>query len=411
MWQWLSTPPGSTSFPRASMSRARRERRADRGDPPAATPMSAWNVSAAVATVPLRMVRSNTFRRTIVGSRRRSSQGGENTAMHAAPPLHRADDGLVGPPLPVLLPPARAACGRLLRDDHHRRARPRRRAAPPGLRPRRASGRAAARRAASRPTSPHCARLGERWGYDEINLNCGCPSRARAARRVRRLPDGRAGARRRLPEGDAGCGVDPGDGQAPARHRSRARTTTSCAASSRRSARAGCRTFIVHARNAVLKGLSPKDNREVPPLRYAEVHRLKRGVSGARDRGERRRRDVAAGAKRAARARRRRDARPRRVPRPLRARRPRPPAVRRRRRRRRAPRSCERMHRYAVEQVARGTPLRAIARHMLGLYHGRPGGRRWRQLLSDATRLAANDPELLLDALAPTEARGLAVAA
>ncbi len=71
----------------------------------------------------------------------------------------------------------------------------------------------------------------------------------------------------------------------------------------------------------------------------------------------------------------------------------------------------ERMHRYAVAQVARGTPLRAIVRHMLGLYHGRPGGRRWRQLLSDAPRLAANDPELLLDALAPTEARGLAVAA
>jgi tRNA-dihydrouridine synthase A len=69
------------------------------------------------------------------------------------------------------------------------------------------------------------------------------------------------------------------------------------------------------------------------------------------------------------------------------------------------------MHRYAVQQVAHGTPLRAIARHMLGLYHGRPGGRRWRQMLSDATRLATNDPELLLDALAPTEARAEAVAA
>jgi tRNA-dihydrouridine synthase A len=40
--------------------------------------------------------------------------------------------------------------------------------------------------------------------------------------------------------------------------------------------RAGCRTFIVHARNAVLKGLSPRDNRAVPPLRYGEVYRLKR---------------------------------------------------------------------------------------------------------------------------------------
>src|SRR5438034_7739198 len=39
---------------------------------------------------------------------------------------------------------------------------------------------------------------------------------------------------------------------------------------------AGCRTFIVHARNAVLKGLSPKENREVPPLKYDYVYRLKR---------------------------------------------------------------------------------------------------------------------------------------
>ena len=71
----------------------------------------------------------------------------------------------------------------------------------------------------------------------------------------------------------------------------------------------------------------------------------------------------------------------------------------------------ERMHRYAVAQVARGTPLRAIARHMLGLYHGRPGGRRWRRMLSDAARLAANDPELLLDAPAPIEAPAETVAA
>ena len=41
-------------------------------------------------------------------------------------------------------------------------------------------------------------------------------------------------------------------------------------------ARAGCRTFFVHARNAWLKGLSPKENREVPPIRYGTVHRLKR---------------------------------------------------------------------------------------------------------------------------------------
>jgi tRNA-dihydrouridine synthase A len=174
-------------------------------------------------------------------------------------------------------------------------------------------------------------------------------------------------------------------------------------------ARAGCRTFLVHARNAVLKGLSPKDNREVPPLRYAEVHRLKHEfpeleivVNGGvatwpQVEAELARVDgvmlgraayhdpyvladldhrLFGGAAAPSRA-----------------------------------EIVQGMHRYAVAQVTRGTPLRAIARHMLGLYHGRPGGRRWRQMLSDATRLATNDPELLLDALAPTEARAEAVAA
>jgi tRNA-dihydrouridine synthase A len=62
------------------------------------------------------------------------------------------------------------------------------------------------------------------------------------------------------------------------------------------------------------------------------------------------------------------------------------------------------MHRYAAGQVARGTPLRAIARHMLGLYQGRPGARAWRRTLSDAPALARNDPALLLEALDGLEA-------
>ena len=52
---------------------------------------------------------------------------------------------------------------------------------------------------------------------------------------------------------------------------------------------------------------------------------------------------------------------------------------------------------------ARGVPLRSIARHMLGLYHGRPGGRRFRQLLSDAATLRNAGPELLIEALAAVE--------
>ena len=58
---------------------------------------------------------------------------------------------------------------------------------------------------------------------------------------------------------------------------------------------------------------------------------------------------------------------------------------------------------YAQAQLARGTPLRAIARHVLGLYHGQSGGRRFRQILSDAARLRDAGPELLLEALAAVE--------
>jgi tRNA-dihydrouridine synthase A len=58
---------------------------------------------------------------------------------------------------------------------------------------------------------------------------------------------------------------------------------------------------------------------------------------------------------------------------------------------------------YVDRQVASGTPLRAMTRHVLGLYHGQPGGRRFRQILSDARRLAGGGAEVLLEALAATE--------
>ena len=246
-----------------------------------------------------------------------------------------------------------------------------------------------------------CARLGEQWGYDEINLNCGCPSE--------RVQRGAFGACLMAePDLVADCVKAMRDAVSipvTVKHRLGLDRSEDYGFVRRfvdTLARAGCRTFIVHARNAVLKGLSPKDNREVPPLRYAEVHRLKRefteleivlnggvatwsqveaqlahvdGVMLGRtayhdpyvlaDLDQR----VYGGG-----------------PAPSRT------------------QIVQRMHRYAAAQVARGTPLRAIARHMLGLYHGRPGGRRWRRMLSDAARLAANDPELLLDALAATEA-------
>jgi tRNA-dihydrouridine synthase A len=58
---------------------------------------------------------------------------------------------------------------------------------------------------------------------------------------------------------------------------------------------------------------------------------------------------------------------------------------------------------YARSQLARGVPLRAIARHVLGLYHGCSGGRRFRQILSDATKLKNAGPELFAEALEAVE--------
>ena len=167
-------------------------------------------------------------------------------------------------------------------------------------------------------------------------------------------------------------------------------------------AEAGCDVFIVHARNAVLKGLSPKENREVPRLRYEVVHRLKRDfpaltivLNGGLDR--------VAGDRARARARRRRDARPRRVPRPD------VPGTRRLAplRRRSPPPTRDGVLRAMIltssAQRARGVPLRSIARHMLGLYHGRPGGRRFRQLLSDAARSRTRARSCCSQALAAVE--------
>jgi tRNA-dihydrouridine synthase A len=162
------------------------------------------------------------------------------------------------------------------------------------------------------------------------------------------------------------------------------------------------RVFIVHARNAVLKGLSPKENRENPPLRYDVVHQLKRDFpeltivlnGGLCDWDSIERELVhvdgvmlgrvayhdpyflaqadwrAWGDRMSARSR------------------------------------AEVLHAlvpYAAAQLALGVPLRAIARHVLGLYHGRSGGRRFRQILSDAARLKSAGPELFLEALEAVE--------
>src|SRR6188508_2990534 len=121
----------------------------------------------------------------------------------------------------------------------------------------------------------HCAKLGEQYGYDEINLNIGCPSErvqrgafgaclmaepalvAQCVSAIRDKTSLPVTVKHRI-------GIDKVEDHAFVRDF--VGTVT----------QAGCRTFIVHARNAVLKGLSPKENREIPPLKYDYVYRLKR---------------------------------------------------------------------------------------------------------------------------------------
>jgi len=120
-----------------------------------------------------------------------------------------------------------------------------------------------------------CAKIAEDWGYDEINLNVGCPSS--------RVQNGNFGAclmaqPEKVAEGVAAMqnavkipvtvkhriGIDDRD-----RYEDMAEFVKIVS-------EAGCRRFIVHARKAWLQGLSPKENRNIPPLRYDDVYRLKR---------------------------------------------------------------------------------------------------------------------------------------
>ena len=121
----------------------------------------------------------------------------------------------------------------------------------------------------------HCARLAEQWGYDEVNLNCGCPSE--------RVQRGAFGACLMTEPALVADGVkamrDAVSIPVTVKHRigiDRGESYDFVRDFVGTLAAAGCEVFIVHARNAWLKGLSPKENREVPPLRYELVYRLKR---------------------------------------------------------------------------------------------------------------------------------------
>jgi tRNA-dihydrouridine synthase A len=118
------------------------------------------------------------------------------------------------------------------------------------------------------------ARLGEQWGYDEINLTCGCTSE--------RVQRGAFGACLMNEPQTVADGVkamlDVVSVPVTVKHRigiDRVESYDFVRDFVGQVAEAGCRVFIVHARNAWLQGLSPKENRDIPPLRYAWVYRLK----------------------------------------------------------------------------------------------------------------------------------------
>ena len=120
-----------------------------------------------------------------------------------------------------------------------------------------------------------CAKLAEKWGYDEVNLNCGCPSE--------RVQRGAFGACLMAEPQLVADGVkamrDATSLPVTVKHRIGINHDESYGFMRDfvgTVAAAGCKVFIVHARNAWLKGLSPKENREVPPLRYEMVYQLKR---------------------------------------------------------------------------------------------------------------------------------------
>ena len=120
-----------------------------------------------------------------------------------------------------------------------------------------------------------CAKLAERWGYDEVNLNCGCPSE-----RVQRGAFGACLMNEATLVADGVKAMrDACSLPVTVKHRigvDRIESYDFVRDFVGTLSAAGCEVFIVHARNAWLQGLSPKENREVPPLRYEFVYQLKR---------------------------------------------------------------------------------------------------------------------------------------
>jgi tRNA-dihydrouridine synthase A len=248
----------------------------------------------------------------------------------------------------------------------------------------------------SNPTElARCAKLGEKWGFNEINLNCGCPServqKGEFGARLMRQPNLVADAVKAMQDAVSipvtvkhRLGLDYDD------------STDLVSDFVSALYDAGCRVFIAHARNAVLAGLSPRDNREVPPLRYQDAAYIKAqfpdatvvlngglvdvegcqqalqtfdgvmlGRAAWHNPGVLSELSVAF----------------KHLPDM-----PSQDAV------------IENYARYCESQIKRGVPLRVLARPLLGFMQGVPGSRYWRRALSDQKILSSDDVAVLLEA-------------
>lgn len=247
-----------------------------------------------------------------------------------------------------------------------------------------------------------CAAIAEEWGYDEVNLNVGCPSD--------RVQNGRFGA----------CLMAEPDLVARCLQEMQAATRLPVTVKHRIGideqesyealkdfvatvAEAGCRSFIVHARKAWLKGLSPKENREIPPLRHAMVHRLKQDfpqleiiINGGLTSleaaavhlekvdgvmlGRAAYQDPWILAEVDSRLFGQAD--------PVQSR----------------EEAVEKLLPWVREAHGQGLPVKVVTRHILGLFNGLPGARAWRRHLSEKAVLPGAGPEILEEALALVQA-------
>jgi tRNA-dihydrouridine synthase A len=247
-----------------------------------------------------------------------------------------------------------------------------------------------------------CTQIAQERGYDEVNLNLGCPSE--------RVQRGSFGACLMLePDLVADCLEAMQDAvDIPVTVKTRLGVDEHysyefASAFIHRLAQAGCRTFIVHARKALLSGLSPKQNRDVPPLNCEWVYDLKREmpqleivVNGGIDslRAVQAHLEAVDGVMigRAA----------YQNPWMLAECQQRlfggePPA---------RETVVEQMSRYIERQVTQGVAVKHVSRHMLGLFQGLPGARAWRRHLSENAYRDDSNTLLLQQALAAMQGRG-----